>query len=117
MNTLYIKYVIDLHSKICFTKIIIFNYHKGYIINIFFLIPGYFPMFGGSGSPFAPVSTKENKEPPPPVSVVGAPPPTTTVPAPPVAPAPVVPKLESSSNVVSSTMDDEERMNIKVNTA
>ena len=52
-------------------------------------------MFGSSGSPFTPVSTKEGlKEPP-------------------VAPAPA-PKPESSSNVVSSTMDDEERMNIKV---
>ena len=53
---------------------------------------GYFPVFGTSGSPFTPVSSggKDPKE------------------------EPRQPKPESSSNVVSSTMDDDDKSAIKV---
>ena len=50
---------------------------------------GYFPIFGTSGSPFTPVS-KDSKD------------------------SPSAPKPESSSNVVSSTMDDDDKAQIKV---
>ena len=69
-----------------------------------FVISGYLPIFGSSGRPFAPVpSHKEEKEHPPPF---------TSAPA----PAPLYSKpQESSSNVVSSTMEDDIKDNIKVN--
>ena len=51
---------------------------------------GYFPMFGNSGSPFAPPVGKDAKE------------------------EPKMTKPESSSNVVSSTMDDDDKTAIKV---
>ena len=51
---------------------------------------GYFPIYGTSGSPFAPPQSKDLKE------------------------EPRSSKPESSSNVVSSTMDDDDKTTVKV---
>ena len=72
---------------------------------------GYFPIFGTSGSPFAPVAAKESAAPAMPSSSGKE----TSVP-PPAAHSPPhsAPKPESSSNVVSSTMEDDDKTTIKV---
>ncbi len=88
---------------------------------------GYFPIFGTSGSPFAPPSAAAAaataKEPPTSSASGGGggkeAPQSTTMPSaasshtPPYA-APPPPKPESSSNVVSSTMEDDDKTTIKV---
>ncbi len=72
------------------------------LFDIFFSILGYFPIFGSSGSPFAPVTSKEGSYS------------STKVPTPPSLPPVHHHHLDSSSNVVSSTMEDDDKSNIKV---
>jgi hypothetical protein len=70
---------------------------------------GYFPIFGTSGSPFAPIGSA--KEPP---SSSGKEAPPASVPPPASHTPPYsAPKPESSSNVVSSTMEDDDKTTIK----
>ena len=71
------------------------------LFNIFSIL-GYFPIFGSSGSPFAPVPSKEGSYS------------STKVPTPPSLPPVHHHHLDSSSNVVSSTMEDDDKSNIKV---
>jgi hypothetical protein len=74
---------------------------------------GYFPIFGTSGSPFAPpppTSTAKESAPPVPTSSGKE----TAVPAAASTPPHSTAKPESSSNVVSSTMEDDDKTTIKV---
>jgi hypothetical protein len=81
---------------------------------------GYFPIFGTSGSPFAPpgAAAATAKEPPTSSASGGgggkeAPQTSASSHTPPYS-APPPPKPESSSNVVSSTMEDDDKTTIKV---
>ncbi len=90
------KFTLQIFSAALHSHLHIFHYL------IFFSILGYFPIFGSSGSPFAPVPSKEGSYS------------STKVPTPPSLPPVHHHHLDSSSNVVSSTMEDDDKSNIKV---